>query len=321
MMLTLQVFSISAHAQATLNWTGKVSSDWATAGNWNSNTVPGTMDQVQIGMIAFVNQPVVSSNSQVGSITFGNVQPIVFTVLQNAVLQVTGNIIQMHSTNNIAPTTMLTGNGSLTCNAFFVGNSVTSKIVMSKTTGVISTIANLSINTNLTLYTASSDLLSGGDGDNNSSFSLQAGRITIAGQIRTYHQIPIYMQSLTSVKPYAKFSVDIVGSQSPTLMLGDSVSVSLANQATDTICFNHHLIGTGIATVNYFGVNQLIYTNAYSAIGNTGYTYQNLIISGSGIKTIVGPTGNTLLAGGSIYVAGGSLVTKVASSSIKVQAQ
>jgi len=308
-----------AHCQTAVNWTGSVSSDWGTAGSWSNNAVPATTDNVQIGFVAFNNQPIVSLNCQVNTVSFGSIQPIVFTVMQNAVVQVAGNIIQSHSTNNIMPKTILAGNGSIYCNALFVGNNILPKVIISKMTNVISTISNLYVATNLTLYAVSSDLLSGGKGNNNSSFSLQAGQLSIGGQIKTYQVMPPYLQSSASGLPYGKFSIDIVGNQNATLALGDSISVSLANAATDTVNFNNYISGTGSSTVNYNGAGQVIYTNSFSAINNKNHTYQNLVISGSGVKTIVSASGNTLLVGGAMHVISGSIAVQATSSVIKVQ--
>ena len=46
--LSLQLFSINSLSAATTTWTGTTSSDWATATNWDTNTVPTGEDQVTI---------------------------------------------------------------------------------------------------------------------------------------------------------------------------------------------------------------------------------------------------------------------------------
>ena len=50
-------------------WTGQVSNDWHTAGNWSSNTVPGATDNVTIPPPEFyLNEPHVNANAQVNKI-------------------------------------------------------------------------------------------------------------------------------------------------------------------------------------------------------------------------------------------------------------
>ncbi|MDD5089940.1 MAG: hypothetical protein PHQ23_03395, partial [Candidatus Wallbacteria bacterium] len=52
-----------------LTWTGAVNTDWANAGNWNSGTVPGTYDGVEIS--ATGNQPVLSGAVSIADLSVG----------------------------------------------------------------------------------------------------------------------------------------------------------------------------------------------------------------------------------------------------------
>jgi hypothetical protein len=52
---------------ATCNWTGNVSTDWATAGNWDCGTVPGASDAAVIGPAT--NNPIILANATVGTVT------------------------------------------------------------------------------------------------------------------------------------------------------------------------------------------------------------------------------------------------------------
>jgi hypothetical protein len=52
---------------ASINWTGAVSSDWATAGNWDANAVPGASDLAVINLVK-TNAPIVSADTTVGGV-------------------------------------------------------------------------------------------------------------------------------------------------------------------------------------------------------------------------------------------------------------
>ena len=76
-----------------LVWTGAVSTDWGTAGNWSPAQVPTATDNVTIPDVA--NDPVVSSNQLANALTLTT--GAVLTLADLSVLTVSGNI-----TNNSA---------------------------------------------------------------------------------------------------------------------------------------------------------------------------------------------------------------------------
>jgi hypothetical protein len=53
----------------TLTWTGAVSSDWGTAGNWDLGYVPNTTDAVIIASVNGVNSPALDSSTTVAGAT------------------------------------------------------------------------------------------------------------------------------------------------------------------------------------------------------------------------------------------------------------
>jgi len=90
---------------ATFAWTGAVSSDWATPGNWSVNgvqqttTYPGlneATDVVQIGVSAYTNnanQPAISANlpNSIATLTFGSATtPITLNLASNITLNISG---------------------------------------------------------------------------------------------------------------------------------------------------------------------------------------------------------------------------------------
>lgn len=68
-----------------VNWNGSVSNDWNTAGNWtvaqgSASRPPIATDIVNLGTIAFTNQPTINSVVSVRNINFGSVKPVTLTM-------------------------------------------------------------------------------------------------------------------------------------------------------------------------------------------------------------------------------------------------
>jgi hypothetical protein len=91
---------------AGLTWTGAVSTEWGTAGNWVPAQVPTATDNVTI--VDVVNDPVVSGSQQANNLTLTS--GAVLTLADASVLNVSGSI-----TNNSATVTFAgTGTGGVT---------------------------------------------------------------------------------------------------------------------------------------------------------------------------------------------------------------
>lgn len=73
------------------SWNGSNSTFWSDALNWSGGVVPTITDEVQIGDLAFTNQPVITSIQQVKGITFGSVTSVTLTIGSGS-LTVQGNI-------------------------------------------------------------------------------------------------------------------------------------------------------------------------------------------------------------------------------------
>jgi hypothetical protein len=68
-----------------VQWNGSVSTDWNTAANWtviqgSASAPPSATDIVNIGTVAFTNQPTISSTVNVKNINFGSVQAVTLSV-------------------------------------------------------------------------------------------------------------------------------------------------------------------------------------------------------------------------------------------------
>jgi len=94
------ISNIAAMNALTLVWTGAVSSDWQTAGNWFPNQVPTTADDVfiagtgtQVGPgLTVANQPIITATTSVArSLTLDN--GAVLTNADGSVLTIAGNFI------------------------------------------------------------------------------------------------------------------------------------------------------------------------------------------------------------------------------------
>jgi fibronectin-binding autotransporter adhesin len=73
-------------------WKGTTSTDWETASNWKSGSVPTATAIVQIGSEAFNYQPTVASSASVKALTFGSVQAATLTLSSGGTLAVSGNV-------------------------------------------------------------------------------------------------------------------------------------------------------------------------------------------------------------------------------------
>ncbi len=99
----------SKYQLATLlppTWTGATSTTWATATNWNGNTVPSSTDSVVIPSTGVTNEPVISTATSLGSLT---VQPG-RTLTVNNTLTTTGGLTLQSNAAGTAQIGTSTGN-------------------------------------------------------------------------------------------------------------------------------------------------------------------------------------------------------------------
>lgn len=305
-LFILLAFSLQTRAQ--VNWTGAVSADWANGANWSGGTAPGTTDNVQIGVMAFTAQPALSSNVQIHNLTFGGPVPVILTIPAGSTLQVSGKIVQNHAADNLTAGTLITGSGTLNCASVMVGDLISPRFVQSKTTTFVSKIDVFNISGNIDLNSVTANLLTGGVANSNSLFSLQGGQVSLGGKINTGNLLPVNCNSFGDNKPNARFSIDINSGQDAWLKLADNSAVNFSNPAYAAADFYNYLSGVGRGTVEYGGGDQLVYTNTTPGVDASPVTYQDLVISGTGIKTAGSAAGsNQLLIGGNLVVKSATL--------------
>jgi len=269
---------------ATIDWKGATSTDWGTASNWSTGTLPGSGDAVQIGVVSFTNQPILKSGTTttIASLTFGTSKNITLTVNSSFTLAVSGAIIQNPDATG-SVTTTLAGAGTITGASLQVGNTTTFLALFATyLTEVISTINSFHITGNVTVNSTDVAILVVNSGLLDATFSLEGGTTTIDGTILTTNSSTGILPLLTATP---KFSVDITSSASPVLNLTNASAINTSSVA-GSIDFYNNTGGAGTSTVNYSGTAQEVYANGTSALDNTPQTYQYLQLTGSGTKTV-----------------------------------
>ncbi|HZY36909.1 MAG TPA: hypothetical protein VFE53_09690, partial [Mucilaginibacter sp.] len=271
---------------ATIDWKGTTNSNWATGTNWSSGSTPAAGDAVRIGVVAFTNQPTISSATAttIASLTFGTSSNITLTVNSGFTLTVTGGIVQ-NPNNGGNITTTLAGAGSITAASLQIGNTTTFPPVLATyLTEVISTISSFHVTGNVTVNSSNFDITLLAVGYLDATFSLQGGTTTIDGTILTVNTTSGILP-LTIATP--KFSVDIPSGSalSPVLQLTNASAINTSSVA-GSIDFYNNTGGTGTSTVYYSGTSQEVYANTTAALDNTPDTYQYLQLTGSGTETV-----------------------------------
>ena len=305
----LLIFSANANAQ--INWVGATSTDWATGSNWSTGAVPGALDNVQIGVAHFNFQPTLSGTTSVRNLTFGGNVPVILTILANDTLKVINKIVQNHSGDGLAPSTLITGAGGITCASVMVGDLTSPRFVQSKTSTLASKISAFVVTGSIDLNSVTENLLTGGVANNNSFFSLQGGTLLLGGKINTISRLPQNCNSFGTNNPNSRFSIDINSNQDAVLKLTDSSAVNISNPNYATIDFYNHISDTGRSRVEYIGANQLLYTNTVAGVDVSPSNYQDLTISGTGIKTAgTDSTSNQLNISGNLRINSSTLDLK-----------
>jgi hypothetical protein len=303
------VLWVLASRANTITWTGAGSGDWSTAANWSPQVVPGSSDDVQIGLAVFTNQPAIADVFSCATLTIGSRQQVAIVIAAGAALTVSGAVTLMHSDDNLVPGTTFAGSGSLRCGSLVIGNGITSKIIAFKTNVMVSTLANFTVMGNVFVNSASTALLSGGLGHNNSFFSVQGGVLTVGGQIMMTNLVPAYLTgAMGSSTPSSRFSMDISTGQSAKLKISGSAALTINNVAWGAADFYN---GSGSSTVEYSGDSQTVATTATAGVDGSPAVYNNLVISGTGTKRTESSTGDILGVSGFLNIFGGTLDLQV----------
>ncbi len=247
-----------AHA-AACTFTSTGSGNW-NAAIWNivgsaCGAYPGETfagDTVLISNGHSVTVNVTPANS-IASLTFiAGSTTRTFTVNAGVTLNVTGAVtLQNAATNNDSIAT-IAGAGTINCASVTVGGTETN-LTGDNTTSLTSTISNLSISGNLNLNGEDD-----GNDDNNATFALQSGTVTVGGTLNTDEETGSTVTLTLNT-----------GAETGTLILTG------ATPFTDAVGTPTFAAAGNNATVIYSGATQTVRAT----------TYTNLTLSGSGTKT------------------------------------
>lgn len=301
----LLFISKAAFAQTTYDWTGAVSTDWGTPGNWESTTggvttnpaltCPGSADQAQIGVLPMTNTsnwPVVSTATSVGSIVWGTENYLNVYLTVNATFTVNGSI------NN---TSAVPGNGASSAYTFNISGTGTMNVAGSLNIGYDDGFStsnpgnnnSFAFNSSLNnLNIQGSTYLNVFQGDTKHRGFVPA--LNITGGTFTTTSIQSVLTNSTTANSLLTAGLTVgnsSGTPAATLQLtGASSLPSFSPYITNTITFNN----PG-ATVEYSGASQTVYTdNAVANLSNT-ISYYSIKFSGTGVKTAL--SGNLNVAG------------------------
>jgi hypothetical protein len=318
--LLICFLSNTVKAATTYDWTGLTSSSWTNPLNWLAGGLPtlnypgqtGNTDIVQFGVnplvALFLNQPTLSSSVTISAINFGpnqfiNVIGLLFNgttlTVNGATLSVTNAIIQNINTNAIGSSAInnfLLGTGTITCGSIQVGSGT------GNTTNynfLFSEVKTLNVTGNLTVIMNTAQ-------QNGCGFRLQAGSMTLGGQIKF---TTVSGVSSTNAGYFTINATNSTGiNSSPTLTLTNASAIATPLPQTGvlnmaTVNFNGTSLSGGKATVIYTAASPTVYTTSTKGFGSGGgtintnaSTYDNLVVNGSGTATIgAGATAGILM--------------------------
>ncbi|MDB5190566.1 MAG: C-terminal target protein [Segetibacter sp.] len=279
-------------------WTGKISTDWAIADNWTNGVLPTATTDVVIP--ANVTQPTISTSVFCKSLTIN--AGATLTTTATGTLNIRGNITNYgtmanNGTTNFNGTTQQTVTGVTTFN----------NLTLTKTRDLLLG-GDISVNGNVTITTGTlnannNDLIVNGNWTNNTGFTPGTGIVTFAGTgaqriggtlTTTFNNLTISSGDTVSLTALCNVSgnlsvfagaFELGAFTANRTAAGGTLTVStgaaMVIGGTNSIPINYtvHSIGAG-STINYSGTTQSV------ALLNSTQNYGNLIISGSGTKTL-----------------------------------
>ncbi|WP_207556408.1 T9SS sorting signal type C domain-containing protein [Flavobacterium frigidimaris] len=271
-------------------YTSVQSGNWNDDATWSGFGIPGAGNVVNI---AGDHKITVTANAACASITFqglSGANSLLSEIIINNTFNLTVTNLSVTSRANFSNNAAISGAGIVNAATVTIGQTTLTP-GFSRSTAITSTIANFNISGNLVLNGRSA-----GGSLNTAYFIHSGGIVKIDGTISAANQgsnNTVYDMTLTP--------------QSGTLLLNNTLPFSITGAGTSDIKLN----GTS-STVNYTGAAQTVRSTSYT----------NLILSGSGIKTLgatlavagnlttsgtaSGTVNNNLLAGGNLNVGTGS---------------
>lgn len=249
---------------------------WNVTTTWGGQTIPTSANDVVINPGVDVTLAS-GANAECNSITFttSGTSTTASTLSISAGFSVTvTNAITINNAAGNNRSATISGAGSISAASLVIGGTATT-LSNDATTVFTSTIANFTISGNISINSEDD-----GSDDNNASFNIQSGVVSVGGVIT--------LDSDNSSGATATISLQS-GANSGKLVLTNEAPFTLTGSGNETTSLN----GT-TSTVTYSGGDQ--------AVRNTNY--RNLELSGTGTKTLGGTVNGTLTIVGDIALAG-----------------
>ncbi|RWW91745.1 beta strand repeat-containing protein, partial [Flavobacterium cerinum] len=275
-----------------VQWNGSVSTAWNTAANWttvqgSASTPPSATDIVNLGTMAFTNQPTISSTVSVKNINFGSAQAVTLSMAGGGSLT-SGDIYGTWSSNVThsinANNQSVTINGNLSLSDGTSGHAINLNIG----TGTVTLSGSLtqSGGANVVFSGAGNLIISMNHNYVNGTFTSGTGTVTYSGVTNQVIGAVSY-NNLTINKSAAAAEIN------DTLSIGGNLTVAageLDNFSTTTITGNV-VISSG-AVLNNSGILHIGGNWANSGTYDDAGT--KIIFDGSGTQTITASTFNNL---------------------------
>ena len=287
---------------ANLYWTGAINSDWNTAGNWNTGTIPTSADDLYINA-GSTPSPVISS----GTVTVKSVQVRanrVLTVNSGATLRLTGEVGNPYAVLLMVDGSSVVNNGTIALETS-TGGTIAGWMIPSATTTFTNN-GTLRINTTFgTAIEAGHNLNNAGQATGHCAIDNNAcGKIILIAGNLVLHATPtttLTNNGLLQITGSASAGGTIINGNSSVFIAGsatcpivnDNGAVRVNNNPTNTSIFTY--TGTFGGTING------IYTNAAATISAGTFTAPNTFSPLSlpaGVQTLYA----SITSGGCTYI-------------------
>lgn len=297
---------LSSAALAQNTWNPPLlggSTSWTNNSNWSFGHFPLASEDVVINLsLLNSSQPIIASGTAAvcKSLTFNATNGLSLTV--NGTLTISGLITQNPPTVSLlglggTVINTITGTGTVTCSSLQVGNTnfLSVGALTSNQVSLISTVNNLQISGDVSIYGTTNAVLGIGVlQNNNAAFYVQGGTTTVGGQLYTNTSLsPTGISITLGTGATANVYVDVPSGSAlnPVLKLTNATPIKSGSN-DGSIDFYHNIgTGTGICTVEYAysGASpstQTVYTKTTTQLDTIPTVCQNIKFSASGTKSI-----------------------------------
>lgn len=295
-----------------VQWNGSVSTDWNTAANWtvvqgSASAPPAANDIVNLGTVAFTNQPTISNTVNVKNINFGGVQAVTLSMASGGSL--TSGDINGNWSSNVTHTInvnnqSITINGDLNLSDGVNGHAIDLNIG----SGTITIAGSL-------VEEGGSDISFSGNGILNIAEDFHHGNGTFTGGAGTVvyngsgdqHIAHLYYNNLTLNKTGGIAIIDSVVGLSGNLLISSGElenssimniagNLTISSGATLQNSYMIHLGGNWTNNGNYVATGAHVIFNGNGTQTINATTFDNLVIEKPAGSTVE-LTGNVALNG------------------------